>query len=74
MGYRPRNGGGRDVQVCRMVPPHVRVLFQECHGTVPSSSQVANDEPLGLGNEVEVQVEPLLSQSMNDDVEQVRTS
>ena len=74
LGYRPRNGGGRDVQVCRLVPPHVRMLFQECDGMVPDRPDVANDVPLHVDDEDEVRGESLLSQSVNDDVELFQNS
>ena len=62
LGYRPGLGASRDVSICRMVPLHIRVLFEECAGIVP--------EPVGIGTEdphVEhnVPLEPILSQSVN---------
>ena len=62
LGYRPILGASRDVSICRMVPPHIRVLFEECAGVVP--------EPVGIGTEDpyvehDVPLEPLLSQSVN---------
>ena len=32
LGYRPGLGASRDVSICRMVPLHIRVLFEECAG------------------------------------------
>ena len=54
-----------------MVPPHIRVLFEECVGIVP--------EPVGIGTEdphVEhnVLLEPLLSQSVNREREPLQMS
>ena len=62
LGYRPSLGASHDVSICRMVPPHIRVLFEECAGVVP--------EPVGIGTEDphvehDVPLEPLLSQSVN---------
>ena len=35
LGYRTPHSGPRDVSSCTMVPPSVRLLFQECGGIVP---------------------------------------
>ena len=62
LGYRPGLGASRDVSICRMVPLHTRVLFEECAGIVP--------EPIGVGTkdlhvEHDVPLEPILLQSVN---------
>ena len=69
--HRPSLGASRDVSICRMVPPHIRVLFEECAGVVP--------EPVGIGTEdprVEhnVPLEPILSQSVNREREPLQMS
>ena len=71
LGYRPGLGASRDVSVCRMVPPHIRVLFEECAGVVP--------EPVGIGTEDphvvhDVPLEPLLLQSVNREREPLQMS
>ena len=71
LGYRPSLGASHDVSICRMVPPHIRVLFEECAGVVP--------EPVGIGTEDphvehDVPLEPLLSQSVNREREPLQMS
>ena len=71
LGYRPSLGASRDVSICRMVPPHMRVLFEECAGVVP--------EPVGIGIEDphvdhDVPLEPLLSRSVNTKREPLQMS
>ena len=77
MGYRHPSNLGRDVQLCRMVPRHVRALFQGCDGIVPDRPDVANDEPYSqqrVDEENGIGVEHLLSQSVEDDMEQFQNS
>ena len=71
LGYRPSLGASHDVSICRMVPPHIRALFEECAGVVP--------EPVGIGTEDphvehDVPLEPLLSQSINREREPLQMS
>ena len=71
LGYRPNLGASRDVSICRMVPPHIRVLFEECAGIVL--------EPVGIGTEDphvehDVPLEPILSQSVNREREPLQMS
>jgi hypothetical protein len=44
LGYRPHVGGVCDVSTCRMVPPHIRVLFEHCGGIVPLHVGIVNDD------------------------------
>ena len=67
--YRPSLGASRNVSICRMVPLHIRVLFEEC--VVP--------EPVGIGTEDphvehDVPLEPILSQSVNREREPLQMS
>ena len=71
LGYRRGLGASRDVSICRMVPPHIRVLFEECAGIVP--------EPVGIGTkdphvEHDVPLKPILSQSINREREPLQMS
>ena len=71
LGYRPGLGASRDVSICRMVPPHIRVLFEECANIVP--------EPVGIGTEDphvehDVPLEPILSQSIKREREPLQMS
>ena len=61
LGYRPL-GALRDVSICRMVPPHIRVLFEECVGVVPEPIGIATEDP---HVEHDVPLEPILLQSVN---------
>lgn len=77
MGYRHPSNQGRDVQPCRIVPPHVRVLFLGCNGIVPDRPDVANDVSFShqrVEDEDGIGVEQLLSQSVEGDVEQFHNS
>ena len=60
LGYRPAIGGAHDVSTCIMVPSYIRVLFEECGGIVP--------EHVGIANEDDVPVEPILSQSIDNEM------
>ena len=71
LGYRPDLGASRDVSICRMVPLHIRVLFEECASVVP--------EPVGIGTEDphvehDVPLEPILLQSVNREREPLQMS
>lgn len=44
LGYRPPVGGACDVSTCRMVPPHIRVLFEHCRGIVPLYVGILNED------------------------------
>ena len=46
LGYRPPLEGARDVSTYRMIPPHIRVLFEECGGIVPKHIGIVNEDPL----------------------------
>ena len=61
LGYKPL-GASCDVLTCRMVPPHIRVLFEECAGVVPALVGIATEDP---HVEHDVPLEPILSQSVN---------
>ena len=71
LGYRPPLGGPRDVSTCRMVPPHIRVLFEECAGAVPEHVGIANEDP-HVGDDEPL--EPVLSQSVNNEREPLQMS
>ena len=71
LGYRPGLGASRDVSVCRMVPPHIRVLFEECAGIVPEPVGIGTEDPHVVHN---VPLEPLLSQSVNREREPLQMS
>ena len=62
LGYRPSLGASCDVSICRMVPPHTRILFEECVGVVPEHVGIATEDP---HVEHDVPLEPILSQSVN---------
>ena len=68
LGYRPL-GASRDVSICRMVPPHIKVLFEECTGIVPKAIGIV-PKAIGIATkdphvEHDVPLEPILSQSVN---------
>ena len=65
LGYRPL-GASRDVLICRMVPPHIRVLFEECASVVPKPVGIAIKDP---HVEHDVPLEPILLQSVNNERE-----
>ena len=71
LGYRPSLGASRDVSVCRMVPPHIRVLFEECAGVVPELVGIGTEDPHVVHD---VPLEPLLSQSVNREREPLQMS
>ena len=71
LGYRPGLGASRDVSICRMVPPHIRVLFEECAGVVPEPIGIATKDP---HVEHDVPLEPILSQSVNMEREPLQMS
>ena len=71
LGYRPGLGASRDVSICRMVPPHIRVLFEECTGVVPEPIGIAIEDPHVQHN---VPLEPILSQSVNRERESLQMS
>ena len=62
LGYRPGLGASRDVSICRMVPLHIRVLFEECAGIVPEPVSIGTEDP---HVEHDVPLEPILLQSVN---------
>ena len=71
LGYRLGLGASRDVSICRIVPPHIRVLFEECAGVVL--------EPVGIGTEdphveYDVPLEPILLQLVNREREPLQMS
>ena len=70
LGYRPL-GASRDVLICRMVPPHIRVLFEECAGVVHEPVGIATEDPRV---EHDVPLEPILSQSVNNEKEPLQMS
>ena len=45
LGYRPGLGASHNVSICRMVPPHIRVLFEECASFVPEPVGIATEDP-----------------------------
>ena len=71
LGYRPGLGASRDVSICRMVPPHIRVLFEECPGVVPEHVGIGIEDP---HVEHDVPLEPILSQSVNREREPLQMS
>ena len=71
LGYRPLLGGSRDVSICRMVPLHIRVLFEECSGVVPEPVGIATEDP---HVEDDVPLEPILLQSVNNEREPLQMS
>ena len=62
LGNRPSLGASRDVSICRMVPPHSIVLFEECAGVVPKLVGITTEDP---HVEHDVPLELILSQSVN---------
>ena len=71
LGYRPGLGASRDVSICRMVPLHIKVLFEECVGVVPESVGITTKDP---HVEHDVPLEPILSQSVNREREPLQMS
>ena len=71
LGYRLGLGASRDVSICRMVPPHIRVLFEECAGVVPKSVGIATEDP---HVEHDVLLETFWSQSVNREREPLQMS
>ena len=71
LDYRLDLGASRDVSICRMVPPHIRVLFEECAGVVPEPMGIATKDP---HVEHGVPLEPILSQSINKEREPLQMS
>ena len=70
LGYRPL-GASRDVSICRMVPLHIRVLFEECMGIVLEHVGIATEDP---HVEHDVLLEPILSQFVNNKREPLQMS
>ena len=54
-----------------MVPPHIRVLFEEYAGVVPKPVGIGTEDP---HVEHDVPLEPLLSQSVNREREPLQMS
>ena len=78
LGYRPGLGASRDVSICRMVPLHIGVLFEEYVGIVHEPVGILH-EPVGIGTEDphvehDVPLEPILSQSVNREREPLQMS
>ena len=71
LSYRPGVGASCDVSICRRVPPHIRVLFEECASVVPESVGIVTEEP---HVEHDVPLEPILSQSVNKEREPLQMS
>ena len=71
LGYRLGLGASRDVSICSMVPPHIRVLFEECASVVPELVGIATKDPLV---EHDVALDPILSQSVNREREPLQMS
>jgi hypothetical protein len=66
LGYRPPLGGACDVSSCRMVPPHIRVLFENCGGNVPLHVGIVNeDSPM----RDDVPLEPIIADSVVNETE-----
>ena len=63
LGYRPL-GASRDVSICRMVLPHIKVLFEECAGIVPEHVSIAIEDPYV---EHDVPLKPIMLQSVNNE-------
>ena len=70
LGYRPL-GASHDVSTSRMVPLHIRVLFEECAGVVSKHVGIATEDQ---HVEHDVQLEPILSQSVNREREPLQMS
>ena len=71
LNYRPGLGASRDVSVCRMVPLHIRVLFEECASVVPEHVGIGTEDPHVVHD---VPLEPLLLQSVNREREPLQMS
>ena len=54
-----------------MVPPHIRVLFEECTAVVPELVGIGTEDP---HVEYDVPLEPILSQSVNREREPLQMS
>ena len=74
LGYRTPHSGPRDVSSCTMVPPSVRLLFQECGGIVPQpiGDPIEDLEALPFNNDPLIEL--VLSQSVAGAAEQVELS
>ena len=70
LGYRPL-AALRDVLICRMVPLHIRVLFEECADIVPKPVGIATEDP---HVEQDVLLKPILSHSINSKREPLQMS
>ena len=70
LGYRPL-GASRDVSIYRMVPLYIKILFEECVGVVPEPIGIATEDP---HMEHDVMLEPILSQSINNNREPLQMS
>jgi hypothetical protein len=71
LGYRPPLGGACDVTTCRMVPPHIRVLFEDCGGVVPLHVSIENEDP-PVQNDVPL--EPIIADSVDSETEHLLMS
>ena len=71
LGCRPGLEASRDVSICRMVPSHIRVLFEKCAGVVSKPVGIATEDP---HVEYNVPFEPILSQSVNKEREPLQMS
>ena len=71
LGYRPGLGASCDVSICRMVPPHIRVLFEECAGVVLEPVGIATEDP---HVKHDVPLEPILLQFVNNEREPLQMS
>ena len=63
LDYRPL-GASRDVSISRMVPPHIRVLFEECTSVVSELVGITTEDPYV---EHDVPLKPILLQSINNE-------
>ena len=70
LSYRPL-GASRNVSICKMVPPHIKVLFEECVGIVPKPVGIATEDPHMEHN---ILLEPILLQSVNNKREPLQMS
>ena len=70
LSYRPLRAS-RDVLICRMVPPHIKILFEEYAGVVREPTSIANKDP---HVEHDVPLEPILLQSINSEREPLQMS
>ena len=66
LGYRPPLGGACDVSTCKMVPPHIRVLFEDCGGVVPLHVGIVNEDPPVRDD---VPLEPIIADSVDSETE-----